>query len=122
MIVLGVRGNPNILRADVRLSGVSEESQYDLGMYLKKNRNRIQHFHSLIDKDDTYPNEVESGLVAEGLAEPLWSDEEDEEDDEDEEEEDEGDENEDGNGSEEGDEHIEVLKSPEPLHPSLAAM
>jgi hypothetical protein len=53
---------------------------------LRKNRNRLGGQYSLVERDDHYPNEQESGIIFEmedlELTEPEWDEEEEEEDDE----------------------------------------
>ena len=77
-LALGVRGNPNILRLDVRLTDITLDLEYAIGRRLGKNRNRVHNQYYLIDRDDVYPNEKESGLLEEP-EEPEWTDEEEDE-------------------------------------------
>lgn len=95
-----------------------------MGTHLRKNRNRILNQYSLVERDDTYPNETESGILrGKDLSEPEWSSEEEEEDDEEEEEgEEEGDDDEEmEDGEEEEEEKIHVVKAPGSLDISKTA-
>lgn len=122
-MALGIRANTNILRVDVRLANIGLDFEYDVGTHLRKNRNRILNQYSLMERDDTYPNETESGILVEKeievLIEPEWSSEEEEEEEgEDEEEEDECEEDEEEDGEEmdgeeeEDDIQVQVVKAP----------
>ncbi|XP_035709352.1 dynein regulatory complex subunit 5 [Folsomia candida] len=123
-VALGIRANTNILRVDVRLANIGLDFEYDVGTHLRKNRNRILNQYSLVERDDTYPNETESGILrGKDLSEPEWSSEEEEEDDEEEEEgEEEGDDDEEmEDGEEEEEEKIHVVKAPGSLDISKTA-
>jgi hypothetical protein len=114
-LALGVRGNKKILRVDVRLTNIGLDLEYDVGMHLRKNRNKIINQYSLLERDDTYPDETESGIIEKDpLNEPVWSSEEEDEGEEEEEDEEEEEEDADEENEEENKE-IKVVKAPGPM-------
>lgn len=104
-LALGMRNNRTILRLDVRLTNIGLDFEYDVGTHLKKNRNRIAAFHSIVDGDDYGPPEIESGLLD---LEDVLSDESDDEGEEDDDEEECDDEEEMEEGANENEEEEET--------------